>query len=123
MQADVAATPEASADGDQFASPAAKKMAAESGLNLTGLTAVVGMVDTKEDVAKALGSGPAAEDPAPIETPVPIAQPPAQTPSAPPPGTMLAGSDDERVERRVPMPRLRLVWPSAWSRPSKTPLC
>ena len=108
VQADVAATPEASADGDRFASPAAKKMAAESGLNLTGLTGSGrdGRI-TKEDVAKALGSGPGAEDPAPIETPVPIAQPPAQTPSAPPLGTMFAGSDDERVERRVPMTRLR----------------
>ena len=55
MQADVAATPEASADGDRFASPAAKKMAAESGLNLTGLTGSGrdGRI-TKEDVAKAL---------------------------------------------------------------------
>ena len=98
VQADVAATPEASADGDRFASPAAKKMAAESGLNLTGLTGSGrdGRI-TKEDVAKALGSGPGAEDPAPIETPVPIAQPPAQTPSAPPPGTMFAGSDDEHI--------------------------
>ena len=78
---------------------------------------------TKEDVAKALGSGPAAEDPAPIETPVPIAQPPAQTPSAPPLGTMFAGSDDERVERRVPMTRLRASVAKRLVRPSKTPLC
>ncbi len=108
VQADVAATPEASADGDRFASPAAKKMAAESGLNLTGLTGSGrdGRI-TKEDVAKALGSGPAVGDPAPIETPVPTAEPAAQTPSAPPPSTMFAGSDDERVERRVPMTRLR----------------
>jgi 2-oxoglutarate dehydrogenase E2 component (dihydrolipoamide succinyltransferase) len=108
VQADVAATPEASADGDRFASPAAKKMAAESGLNLTGLTGSGrdGRI-TKEDVAKALGSGPAAEDLAPVETPVPMTEPAAQTPSAPPPSTMFAGSDDERVERRVPMTRLR----------------
>jgi len=83
-------------------------MAAESGLNLTGLTGSGrdGRI-TKEDVAKALGSGPAAEDLAPVETPVPMAEPAAQTPSAPPPSTMFAGSDDERVERRVPMTRLR----------------
>ena len=108
VQADVAATPEASADGDRFASPAAKKMAAESGLNLTGLTGSGrdGRI-TKEDVAKALGSGPAVEDLAPVEPSVPMAEPAAQTPSAPPPSTMFAGSDDERVERRVPMTRLR----------------
>ena len=111
VQADVAATPEASADGDRFASPAAKKMAAESGLDLTGLVGSGrdGRI-TKEDVAKALASGPVSEDVAPIQTPAPAMETPVAATAAPAALTsseMFAGSGEERVERRVPMTRLR----------------
>lgn len=108
-QADVEAAPEASADGDRFASPAAKKMAAESGLNIAGIAGSGrdGRI-TKEDVAKALASGstPETVDSAPVAAPV--APTPtvavATEPSAPP---MPDLGGEERVERRVPMTRLR----------------
>jgi len=104
-QADVEATPEASADGDRFASPAAKKMAAEAGLDITGLAGSGrdGRI-TKEDVANAL----VAVAPAPAAESAPVAA--AAAPAAPTPSpevnVPLAGTD-ERVERRVPMTRLR----------------
>lgn len=108
VQADVAATPEASADVDRFASPAAKKMAAESALDLTGLigSGRDGRI-TKEDVAKALASGPVSEEAVPVSPPraevTELAQPvPAASPSE-----AFSGSEEERVERRVPMTRLR----------------
>jgi 2-oxoglutarate dehydrogenase E2 component (dihydrolipoamide succinyltransferase) len=111
VQADVAATPEASADGDRFASPAAKKMAAESGLNLTGLVGSGrdGRI-TKEDVAKALASGPGSEGAASAQTLAPMVEAPVAATAASTavaPSEMFAGSGEERVERRVPMTRLR----------------
>lgn len=106
-QADVEATPEATADGDRFASPAAKKMAAEAGLNITGLAGSGrdGRI-TKEDVAKALASGSS------VETIEPVSEPqPAVSQSAPALATVATELptmvDEERVERRVPMTRLR----------------
>jgi len=105
-QADVEATPEATADGDRFASPAAKKMAAEAGLNIAGLAGSGrdGRI-TKEDVAKALASGGNAEMTEPPAQPeVPIAQ---AAPAAPVAAELPLTGDEERVERRVPMTRLR----------------
>lgn len=105
-QADVEALPEASADGDLFASPAAKKMAAESGLNIGGLVGSGrdGRI-TKEDVARALASG-ADEAPAAQTAPA-VAAPVITAAVAVSPSEMSAGSEEERVERRVPMTRLR----------------
>lgn len=105
-QADVEATPEATADGDRFASPAAKKMAAEAGLNIAGLTGSGrdGRI-TKEDVAKALASGGNAEmTELPAQPEVPVAQ---AAPAAPVAAELPITGDEERVERRVPMTRLR----------------
>ena len=105
-QADVEATPEATADGDRFASPAAKKMAAEAGLNIAGLAGSGrdGRI-TKEDVAKALASGGNAEMTEPPAQPeVPVAQ---AAPAAPVAAELPITGDEERVERRVPMTRLR----------------
>lgn len=106
-QADVEATLEATADGDRFASPAAKKMAAEAGLNIAGLAGSGrdGRI-TKEDVAKALASGSS------VETTEPVSEPqPAVSQSAPALATVATELpimvDEERVERRVPMTRLR----------------
>ena len=98
----VAATADTEA-GDQFASPAAKKMALESNIEISAITGTGrdGRI-TKEDVAQAIAkpvssgkaSAPVADSPAP-----------AASPAAP------ASEDDiptgERVERRVPMTRLR----------------
>ena len=98
----VAATADTEA-WDQFASPAAKKMALESNIEISAITGTGrdGRI-TKEDVAQAIAkpvssgkaSAPAADSPAP-----------AASPAAP------ASEDDiptgERVERRVPMTRLR----------------
>ena len=96
------AVAESPADGDRFASPAAKKMAAEANLDITGVAGSGrdGRI-TKEDVASALASGPVAEEPAPA----PAAQ--ASTPAANAPAASLSDADEERVERRVPMTRLR----------------
>ena len=93
------------ADVDRFASPAAKKMAAEANLDISGVSGSGrdGRI-TKEDVASALASGPAHEEPAPV----PAVQ--AATPTAtasPSPADFVSGADEERVERRVPMTRLR----------------
>jgi 2-oxoglutarate dehydrogenase E2 component (dihydrolipoamide succinyltransferase) len=107
VQADVAATPEASADGDRFASPAAKKMAAESALDLTGLVGSGrdGRI-TKEDVAKALASGPVSEEAAPVVPSKRVTESGQPAPAASL-GEMFNGSEEERVVRRVPMTRLR----------------
>ena len=105
-QADVEATPEATADGDRFASPAAKKMAAEAGLNIAGLAGSGrdGRI-TKEDVAKSLASGGNAEmTELPAQPEVPVAQ---AAPAAPVAAELPLMGDEERVERRVPMTRLR----------------
>ena len=57
---------EAPADGDRFASPAAKKLAAEANLDITGVAGSGrdGRI-TKEDVASALASGSVSEEPGP----------------------------------------------------------
>ena len=109
-QADVEALPEASAHDDRFASPAAKKMAAESNLDISGLAGSGrdGRI-TKEDVARSLASGQASEEPTAL-TATSIATIPAEATAAAAsavPSAMFAGSEEERVERRVPMTRLR----------------
>ena len=93
---------ETPADGDRFASPAAKKLAAEANLDITGVAGSGrdGRI-TKEDVASALASGSVSEEP----SPAPAVQ--AAAPAAPSSAEFFGGSDEERVERRVPMTRLR----------------
>ena len=100
--APVAAEPPA--DGDRFASPAAKKLAAEANLDITGGAGSGrdGRI-TKEDVASALASGSVSEEP----SPAPAAQAAAPAATAPSSAEFFGGSDEERVERRVPMTRLR----------------
>jgi 2-oxoglutarate dehydrogenase E2 component (dihydrolipoamide succinyltransferase) len=95
---------ETPADGDRFASPAAKKLAAEANLDITGVAGSGrdGRI-TKEDVASALASGSLSEEP----SPAPAAQAAAPAATAPPSAEFFGGSDEERVERRVPMTRLR----------------
>ncbi len=99
------------------ASPAARKLAAESGVDIAAVdgTGRDGRV-TKEDVARAIARGtPAAPEaappappvaaPAPAATPASVAEALAEMPEAPPlPGMESLG---ERVERRVPMTRIR----------------
>ena len=77
------------------ASPAARKLADESGIDISRVdgTGKAGRI-TKDDVSRALHSG------AP-QTEAQAGQP-AVAPAAP-----FAGSSEERVERRVPMTRLR----------------
>ena len=81
------------------ASPAARKLAAESGIDINVVegSGRDGRV-TKEDVAKAIANGSAAQPAAPA----PVT--PVETPAAQPD---IALTEDERVERRVPMTRLR----------------
>ena len=95
---------ETPADGDRFASPAAKKLAAEANLDITGVAGSGrdGRI-TKEDVASALASGSVSEEP----SPAPAAQAAAPAATAPSSAEFFGGSDEERVERRVPMTRLR----------------
>lgn len=95
---------ETPADGDRFASPAAKKLAAEANLDITGVAGSGrdGRI-TKEDVASALASGSLSEEPSPAPA-VQVAAPAATAPSS---AEFFGGSDEERVERRVPMTRLR----------------
>ena len=95
---------ETPADGDRFASPAAKKLAAEANLDITGVAGSGrdGRI-TKEDVASALASGSMSEEP----SPAPAAQAAAPASTAPSSAEFFGGSDEERVERRVPMTRLR----------------
>lgn len=95
---------ETPADGDRFASPAAKKLAAEANLDITGVAGSGrdGRI-TKEDVASVLASGSVSEEP----SPAPAAQAAAPAATAPSSAEFFGGSDEERVERRVPMTRLR----------------
>ena len=95
---------ETPADGDRFASPAAKKMAAEANLDITGVSGSGrdGRI-TKEDVAGALASGSVSEE----ASPLPAVEAEAPAASAPLSAEFFGGSDEERVERRVPMTRLR----------------
>lgn len=97
-------TADAPTDGDRFASPAAKKMAAEANLDITGVAGSGrdGRI-TKEDVASALASDRVSEESA--AAPAVQAAAPAATVSSP--AEIFSGSDEERVERRVPMTRLR----------------
>ena len=90
---------EASAEsGDAVASPAARKIASENKIELSSLQGSgKGGRITKEDVLKAVSDSPRSE-------PAPAARPaPAPEPAVPMPST----SSEERVERRVPMTRLR----------------
>ena len=95
---------ETPADVDRFASPAAKKLAAEANLDITGVAGSGrdGRI-TKEDVASALASGSVSEEP----SPAPAVQAAAPAATAPSSAEFFGGSDEERVERRVPMTRLR----------------
>lgn len=97
--------PPAPVEQDVAASPAARKLAAEQGIALAGIagTGKGGRV-MKEDVARAM-------EPAAGEVPAEL---PASTPDgdeASPDGDgvpdLVPTGDDERVERRVPMTRLR----------------
>ena len=105
---DDAANLSADLTGEAGASPAARKLALESGLDIDGVVGSGrdGRV-TKEDVAKAI-----AQMPAPVAAPSDT--PPAEHAAAPPvvPTTAappISGIEamGERVERRVPMTRLR----------------
>ncbi|HKM16115.1 MAG TPA: 2-oxoglutarate dehydrogenase complex dihydrolipoyllysine-residue succinyltransferase [Marinospirillum sp.] len=84
-----ALTEEAEVVGDVRVAPAARKLAAEKGLNLTSVkgTGKGGLI-TKEDVMNA-GSAPVAK--------APVAKAPIQVNVAP----------GERIEKRVPMSRMR----------------
>ena len=97
------------------ASPSAKKLAEEHGIDLrlvkgSGRSGRI----TKEDVARAAADGAApVPTPAPASAPAESSSAPAQQPAAAAPAAPVrsAGEDEsftgERVERRVPMTRLR----------------
>jgi len=95
------------ASQDATASPAARKLAAESSIDITGVvgTGRDGRV-TKEDVARAVAQMP-------NPSAVAAAAPPASTTlrgsvdATSPSFDSVAGAQGERVERRVPMTRLR----------------
>ena len=91
----------ATASAEVVASPSARKLAAEQGVALADVTGSgKGGRITKEDVAKAAddvaSQAELASVPAPVATPQPAPASAGQPPST-----------DERVERRVPMTRLR----------------
>ncbi|MEM7098323.1 MAG: 2-oxoglutarate dehydrogenase complex dihydrolipoyllysine-residue succinyltransferase [Pseudomonadota bacterium] len=98
-------------EADMGASPAAKKLALESGINIDEVqgSGRDGRV-TKEDVAKAIARAPAPNIPS---TPTPGPGPSAPAPADPVEilsDQPVSGVDHvfgERVERRVPMTRLR----------------
>ena len=88
-------------DADRFASPAAKKLAAENNLDWAAIagTGKNGRI-TKEDVTAALSqSAPDAEPIAAEVAPQTATEPSAVAPKA--------INDEGRIERRVPMTRLR----------------
>ncbi|MEC7994195.1 MAG: 2-oxoglutarate dehydrogenase complex dihydrolipoyllysine-residue succinyltransferase [Pseudomonadota bacterium] len=90
-----------SQDADRFASPAAKKLAAENNLDWAAIagTGKNGRI-TKEDVTAALSqSAPDAEPIAAEVAPQKATEPSAVVPKA--------INDEGRIERRVPMTRLR----------------
>lgn len=88
-------------------SPSARKMMSEHGLNISDVrgSGKGGRV-LKQDVVKAVdGAAPAARErklqpPAPPAETQPVARPPATKPEIP-------SANDERIEKRVPMTRLR----------------
>lgn len=95
------AVAEAAAAIPVTASPAARKLAAEQGLDLSRLagTGRDGRI-TKEDVMGRRAAAPTTVAPSAPAVPERIAQPPVSTPEAAPvPGA--------RIERRVPMTRMR----------------
>ncbi len=98
--AESAATSSTSDDADSVASPSARKLAAEKGLDLAAIKGSGrGGLITKEDVENA-GKAPVAPAPAASKAAAPAA--PKAVTSAP----ALAGQGG-RVEKRVPMTRLR----------------
>ena len=97
--------PPAPAAQDVAASPAARKLAAEQGITLAGIagTGKGGRV-MKEDVARAIE---AAADEVPAELPAPAPGGDEASPDGDGVPDLVPTDDDERVERRVPMTRLR----------------
>ncbi|MEC7663932.1 MAG: E3 binding domain-containing protein, partial [Pseudomonadota bacterium] len=90
-----------SQDADRFASPAAKKLAAENNLDWAAIagTGKNGRI-TKEDVTAALSQPAADAEPIAAEVAAKTAiEPGAVAPKA--------NNDEGRIERRVPMTRLR----------------
>lgn len=99
-----AETAEASDDGDIIMSPAARKLVEENGIVPSSIKATGkdGRV-TKEDVVNHLKGGSA---PAPAAAPEPKAEAPKSAPAAPAAAAPMADEGD-RIEKRVPMTRLR----------------
>lgn len=96
-----AETAEASDDGDIIMSPAARKLVEENGIAPSSIKATGkdGRV-TKEDVVNHLKGGSA---PAPAAAPEPKAEAPKSAPAAAAP----MADEGDRIEKRVPMTRLR----------------
>lgn len=92
-----AATPAASSDGPAVASPAARKLAQEKGIDLATVTGTGknGLI-SKEDITGFQAAAPAAV----AAAPAPVAKP-AAAPAA------VTVSGGERAEKRVPMTRMR----------------
>jgi 2-oxoglutarate dehydrogenase E2 component (dihydrolipoamide succinyltransferase) len=100
--AEAAQASEESAPAEPVAAPAARKLATEQGIDLAHVkgTGKAGRI-TKEDVAAHAKNGTVEASPTPAPAP---AASPAPAPATPPVGVELEG---DRVEKRVPMTRLR----------------